>query len=634
MTTFAVVAALSLGRDLFLPLAIAMLITFALSPLVTRLHGLGLPMMAAVLTTVTLAFVAIGMFFLVVAGQVGQLAQELPTFQDNIVTKLAAFQDTRPEGGLVSRLSRMVAEINAQIATSVPTGVTASNAGGPLAVEVVESRGTLGTLQDIFLPLIKPIATAGIVIVVVVFMLLERDALRDRFIRLVGANDISRTTQVIEDAGKRVGTYLLIQLLVNVIYAVPIGIGLMLIGVPNAVLWGLVTLVVRFVPYVGPIIAAIFPLFLAFAVSPDWTMVLWTAALFLTVEIVTSNAVEPWLYGSRTGISPLAVIVAAIFWTWIWGPLGLLLSTPLTVCLVVAGRHIPQFEVFDVLFGDRPVLATHSRLYQRLLVGDAPESILRAEELLEGDFIANYHRDVGIPALLLAQEDYERGALTQEQLTRFADTAEIFLGNLDQVVADELSEAHGATAGQNDEAEKTPDSGATTDLAGANHHLVMLGGRTRLDDLAARMLSQAAACDGARVTILSHADLTPSRFSGVTGLGADCVLLNFLDAAPSRASLLHIRRLKRAAPQMRVGLVLWQAPLNPQDGAPTRRVSQAKLAEIMEIGADFHATSMDDALALAFLDDAPRPATEPAKRAKGRRLQPVPARAVALSAAG
>jgi predicted PurR-regulated permease PerM len=633
VTTIAVVAALQFGRDVFLPLAIATLITFALSPLVTYLRRFGLPMIASVLASVTLAFAAIGMFGLVVAGQVGELAQELPTFQGNIVKKLETLQDTGPENGLVARLSRMVAEINEQIATVVPVvgGDTAKS--GPLAVEVVEKRGPFETLRDIVLPLVKPIATAGLVIVVVVFMLLERDELRDRFIRLVGANDINRTTQVIEDAGTRVGTYLLIQLLVNVIYAVPICIGLVVIGVPNAVLWGLLTLVLRFVPYIGPILAAIFPLFLAFAVSPDWSMVIWTGALFLTVELVSSNVIEPWLYGSRTGVSPLAVIIAAIFWTWLWGPLGLVLSTPLTVCLVVVGRYIPQFEVFDVLFGDRPVLAAHSRLYQRLLVGDAVESTLRAEEMLEEEFIADYHRDVGIPALLLAQGDYERGVLSQEQLTRFADTAELLLSELDQVVTDELSEAHSADEPQDEGAEGALDSGAKVDLAGIDRRLVVLGGRTRLDDVAAGMLAQAAASEGAQVTVLSHSDLTPSRFGAVTGLDASCVLLNFLDTAPSRASLLHIRRLKRAAPHMRVGLVLWQATVDLHNGAPERRVSQEKLAEIMEIGADFYATSIEEALALSFQDDAPRPVTEPAKKSRRRALRVVPAHAANASAA-
>ena len=612
LTTIAVVAALYFGRDLFLPLAIAMLITFALSPLVSRLRGFGVPLIASVLAAVTLAFAAIGLFGLVVAGQLGDLARELPTFQGNIVKKLEALQSTGRENGLVSRLSRMVADINAEISQVVPETITTTGAGRPLAVEVVEKLGVFETLRDLILPLISPVATAGLVIVVVVFMLLERDELRDRFIRLVGANDINRTTQVIEDAGTKVGTYLLIQLTVNIIYAVPIGIGLWIIGVPNPALWGLLTLVLRFLPYIGPILAAIFPLFLAFAVSPDWSMVLWTGVLFLSVEMISSNVIEPWIYGSKTGVSPLAIIISAIFWTWVWGPLGLVLATPLTVCLVVMGRYIPQFAVFDVLFGDRPTLAAHSRLYQRLLVGDTVESTLRAEELLEDEFIADYHRDVGIPAMLLAQGDYARGALSQDQLTRFADTADNLLKELDQVVADELAQAHAAIDGQ------TPDTPAKTGLSGVGRHLIVLGGRTRLDDVAAGMLAQAAASEGARVTVLSHTDLTPSRFDGITALEANCVVLNFLDIAPSRASLLHIRRLKRAAPHMRVGVVLWQITEDLNEGVPMRRASEAKLAEINEIGADFCATSMEGALSMAFEDAESRPATEPEKKSKTR----------------
>jgi predicted PurR-regulated permease PerM len=612
LTAILIIAALQYGQDVFLPLAIAMLITFALSPLVSILRKAGLPMIAAVLAVVALAFVLIGAFVLGVVGQIGELAQALPTFQDNIVAKLAALQGSGSENGLVSRLTQMVATINAEMAQAVPQN--GGGTAGPITVEVVERRGAFATLQNIVLPLLGPIATAGLVVVVVVFMLLERDELRDRFIRLVGTNDINRTTQVIEEAGTRVGTYLLIQLLVNVIYAVPIGVGLWIIGVPNAMLWGMLTLVLRFVPYIGPVLSAIFPLFLAFAVSPDWSMVLWTAALFGVVEFISSNVIEPWLYGSRTGVSPLAIIVAAIFWTWVWGPLGLVLSTPLTVCLVVVGRHIPQFKVFDVLFGDSPVLAPHSRLYQRLLVGDTVESTLRAEELLEEEFITDYHRDVGIPALLMAQSDYERGVLSPDQQTRFSDTASHLLGELDAVVADELAVTRSAPP--EDQQVLASDHIAAA-LPGAAFRLAVLGGRTQLDDMAARMFGQAAATEGADVLVLSHLDLTPSRFAKVTASLADCVILSFLDTAPSRASLLHIPRLKRAAPGMRVGVILWQSGGENQDVRNMRRASPEKLAEITEIGADFCATSMDDALLHAFKTDPARAAVQPTKRPRG-----------------
>ncbi|MFN0114902.1 MAG: AI-2E family transporter [Paracoccaceae bacterium] len=616
LAALAVVAALHFGRDVFLPLAIAILIAFALSPPVAFVRKTGVPTIAAVLVVVTLAFSAIGLFGLVVAGQVGQLSQQLPLFQDNIVAKLGALQETGPANGLIARVTRMVAAINAEIASSLPRAGTASAAAGPITVEVVDRRGVFRMMTDIAVLLISPIAMVGVVIVLVVFMLIQRDDLRDRFIQLVGANDINRTTQLIEDAGTRVGTYLLIQLLTNVIYAIPIGAGLWLIGVPNAVLWGMVTLVVRFVPYVGPLIAAIFPLLLAFAVSPGWSTVLWTAALFMAVELVTSNVIEPWFYGSRTGVNPLAIIVSAIFWTWVWGPMGLVLSTPLTVCLVVMGRYLPQFAVFDVLFGDRPVLAPHSRLYQRLLVGDTVESTSHAGEILEEESIADYHRDIGIPALLLAQTDLERGRLSLDQETRFADAAEHFLLELDSVVAEERQAAQSVPDLPETPAEQATGRGA---MLGNGYRLALLGGRTRLDDLAARMLGQAATAAGADVVVLVHSDLSPTRFAAIASTAANCVILSFLDVAPSRASLLHIRRLKRSAPEMRVGLVLWQLIADAPDVGLSRRASEQKLAEVMEIGADFCATSIDEALGFAFRDVPAVPATATLKKSRKRK---------------
>ena len=617
LTTLAVTAALYFGQSVFLPLAVAMLIAFALSPLVTRLRGFGFPMIAAVLAVVILAFAVIGAFMLVVVGQISELVTQLPTFQTNIVAKLNALQATGSENGLVARITQMMTAINAEITTALPqTGPAAS---GPMTVEVIERRGIFQTMLDVILQLVSPLAMSGLVIVLVVFMLLQREELRDRFIRLVGANDINRTTQVIEDAGARVGTYLLIQLLVNIIYAVPIGVGLWLIGVPNALLWGMLTLVLRFVPYIGPLIAAVFPLFLAFAVSPDWNVVLWTAALFGVVEFLTSNVIEPWLYGSRTGVNPIGIIVAAIFWTWLWGPLGLVLSTPLTVCMVVVGRYIPQFAVFDVIFGDRPVLAAHSRLYQRLLVGDTVESTLRAEETLEEDLIADYHRDVGIPAVLLAQADYASGVLSTEQEIRFAATANHMLDALDAVVADELAAnraADAADTGPFGAGDAAPVALRPNDQ---NPRVISMGGRTRLDDLAARMLGQAASSDGAIVQVMSYSDLTPGRLAQVIGADVGCIILNFLDIAPSRASLLHIPRLKRAAPHMRVGLVLWQSASGLPEGAPPLRASAEKLAEITQIGADFCATSMDDALIQAFADTAPRAPVAPQKKIRSQR---------------
>ena len=471
---------------------------------------------------------------------------------------------------------------------------------------MVAPANALDLLQRLVFPLVSPVATIGLVVVLVIFMLLERENLRDRFIRLIGSNDLHRTTQVMQDAGHRVATYLLIQLLVNVVYAVPIGAGLYLIGVPNALLWGLLTLVMRFVPFIGAALAAAFPLFLAFAVSPDWSAVLWTAALFATVEVITSNVIEPWLYGSRTGLSPLAIIVAAIVWTFLWGPLGLVLSTPLTVCLVVLGRYVPQFGIFDILLGDEHMLAAHARLYQRLLVGDAMEATFGAEEALETMDVVDYYQDILIPALLLAQDDRDRGVLNGDQEIRLAAVALDMVQDLSVAVAGESESTSEPT------------------LPAAGLRIGVVGGRTSIDDVAAAMLAHVLRIEGAATRAHLHTDLAPSRIATLDPEASDSLILAFLDGNPTRASLLHIRRIKRAASALRVGVVILQMPATLHEETDMQHalpVSAAKLAEAEEIGADFAVTSIELALQAACDLSPAKPVPErnkPVPRLKSR----------------
>ncbi|RVD27172.1 AI-2E family transporter, partial [Mesorhizobium sp. M4A.F.Ca.ET.020.02.1.1] len=381
---------------------------------------------------------------------------------------------------------------------------------------IVAHEKPLQVLQNLIAPLLSPLASAGLVIVVVIFMLMEREDLRDRFIRLVGYGDLHRTTQALQDAGKRVGQYLLMQLVVNIVYAVPITIGLWVLGIPNALLWGMLALALRFVPYIGPIIGALLPLFLALAVAPGWALLLWTAALFIVMELITGNVIEPWLYGSRTGLSPLAIIVAAIFWTWLWGPLGLVLSTPLTVCLVVLGRHVPQFEFLDVLFGNEPVLEPHARLYQRLLAGDPDEATDHAEEYLEDKYLFEFYDKVAIPALLLGEHDRMRGVLDDEQRRLVAGSAEALVANLDDSAQQEAEEeevepeAAGSgddKAGERKASERRPGEDKEAEEVeevnlpdGTGIAVLCAGGRDELDDAAAAMLAQVLEVQGAAVT--------------------------------------------------------------------------------------------------------------------------------------
>lgn len=598
--TAAVVAILYFARDVFLPLAIAVLLTFALAPIVAWLRRIGVPRLVSVIACVLAAFGLVAVFSFVVVSQVGEVARNVPTYQANILDKVRSLKESGSGGGIIDRLSGVIERVGQELDKPESATVPAAQPSrpDPLLVEIFTPQRPIETLKNLIGPLIGPLATAGLVIVVVIFMLLEREDLRDRFIRLVGYGDLHRTTEALQDAGRRVGQYLLMQLVVNVAYGVPIGMGLWLLGIPNAILWGLLAIVLRFVPYIGPAIAMILPLFLALAVAPGWSLVLWAAALFIAMELVINNVIEPWLYGSRTGLSPLAIIVAAIFWTWLWGPVGLVLSTPLTVCLVVLGKHVPQFEFLEVLFGNEPVLDPKERLYQRLLAGDPDEATDHAEEMLETEYLVDFYGKVAIPALLLGELDRARGALTDEQRTRVAASAVTLVANLNEIADEEADEEDDATeeAAQDDDQqeEELPD--------GAGKTVLCIGGRGDLDNAAATMLAQVLTVQGAAATTASHADMEPSNIRSLPLEGVQTAVVGFLNADSLNHGRFLVRRLKRARPSLRVGVVLW---------TDTAAGDAGKLAG--DLNADFAAFSMTGA-AIGALTDAPAVPLKAAKR--------------------
>ncbi|WP_246694245.1 AI-2E family transporter [Mesorhizobium sp. M2E.F.Ca.ET.209.01.1.1] len=605
------VAALYFGREVFLPIAVALLLTFAIAPVVSSLKRAGVPRIAAVIASVAGAFAALSLFSFVVATQVSDLAQNIPVYQINILTKVRALKENGLGGGIISRLSGVIERVGQEIDRQEPQLPSAAQAPKrePIPVEVVSHEKPLEVLQNLIGPLLSPLGSAGLVIIVVIFMLMEREDLRDRFIRLVGYGDLHRSTQALQDAGKRVGQYLLMQLVVNIIYAVPITIGLWVLGIPNALLWGLLALALRFVPYIGPIIGALLPLFLALAVAPGWSLLLWTAALFVVVELVTGNVIEPWLYGSHTGLSPLAIIVAAIFWTWLWGPIGLVLSTPLTVCLVVLGRHVPQFEFLDVLFGNEPVLEPHARLYQRLLAGDPDEATDHAEEMLEDKYLFEFYGRVAIPALLLGEQDRERGVMDDAQRRQLADSAMTLVANLDdsaqQEAEEEESEQAAAAdekavdrkAGEKDkateknsgEAKPAEEEEEEVDLPdGSGIAVLCAGGRGELDDAAAAMLAQVLEVQGASVSKTSFTELEPLAIRRLDLETIDAVVIGFLNRQSTRHARFMVRRLKRIKAKLRVGIVFWSEVGNGDVEAA------AELATTLN--ADFVAFGMIDAV--------------------------------------
>ena len=618
-TTVTTVAALYFGREVFLPIAIALLLTFALAPLVAALKRVGIPRIAAVIASVLGAFAALALFSFIVVTQVSELAQNIPVYQTNILTKIRSLKETGVGGGIIAKLSRVVErvgqEINRQDA-SLPAATPDKPVREPVPVEIVARERPLEVLQNIVGPLISPLGSAGLIIVVDIFMLLEREDLRDRFIRLVGYGDLHRTTEALRDAGKRVGLYLLMQLVVNIVYAIPIAIGLWILGIPNALLWGLLALALRFVPYIGPAIGMLLPLFLALAVAPGWSLVLWTAGLFVVMELVTGNVVEPWLYGSRTGLSPLAIIVAAIFWTWLWGPLGLVLSTPLTVCLVVLGRHVPQFEFLDVLFGNEPVLEPHARLYQRLLAGDPEEATDHAEEMLEEKYLVEFYDKVAIPALLLGERDRVRGVMGDAQRRQVAASALTLVANLDDSAHEEAAEEDdpaeageaaddGDTAGE-DEPE-LPD--------GTGMSVLCSGGRGELDDAAAAMLAQVLEVQGATALKAGFAEMEPASIRRLELETIDSVVVGFLNRDSVKHARFLVRRLKRAKASLRVGIVFWSETGNDDKEAA------AKLAH--DMNADFVAHDMVAAVLGALSKEPPVALKLTAKR-RPRRQRAVP----------
>jgi predicted PurR-regulated permease PerM len=591
LTTLAAItvvcAILYVAKDLFLPLALGMLIAFVLTPVVNALRRRGLRDMPAVVLTVLAAGALVAAFVLILAYQVSQIGAKLPQYQGNVLTKVDSLLQAGTDNKVVAHLQGMVETVSRRLEAQ-PTGP--GTEGQTMKVEVVERAGLMDWLNDVILPALAPVGLFGLVFVVVVFALLERATLRDRLVQLIGGSNILATSRLLAEAGSRVSTYLLAQLVVNVIYAVPIWLGLWLIGVPNALFFGLVTLVMRFVPYIGSAISAILPLLMAFAVSPDWSLVLWTAALFLIVEFTTSNIIEPWFYGQRTGVSPLAVILSAMFWTWLWGPMGLIIATPLTVCLVVIGHHVPSLRLFPIMFGDQPVLAESARLYDQLLVGRSFEFTESATATTAKRYLAEYYDRTAIPALALADADHEAGLLSDIQSHRIAIAAWTLTEELEAVVEEELTQ--GAD---------TPDAPEDASLVangildGVGRKIAVIGVQTRLEDAAAQMVSQALRAEGAETIALPLRAVLPRALGGFKP--ETLVIVTLGSTQPATVGL-QVRQLRRRLPGVRIGLAQWSAPDTP--GPDTPAPDAPSTGSPRAGRADYTVQGMEDLFAQAF----------------------------------
>jgi predicted PurR-regulated permease PerM len=408
------------ARVIVIPIALAVLITFLLVPTVNWLERWYFSRVPAVITVTCLS---LGLFLGVtfaITQQINSLIDSYPEYEENIAAKIAQYNERGRDGMLdkfhivAERLYEQLDQAKKKTGTDLQTSKD-NEISQAQPVKIVQD-GSLGVseLWNIVSPVLEPLANLGLVIVLVIFMLINREDLRDRFISLVGVNQLTDTTRALEDAGERISRYLLMQLLINCGYGVAVGLGLWLIGVPYALLWGSFAALLRYIPYLGAWLSALLPIALSLLISPEWNTAFMVIALFLALELITNMVFEPLLYGRGIGVSQAALLITVAFWTWLWGPVGLILASPLTVCLAVLGRYVPFLRFLDILLGDRPTLSPVHRYYQRLLAKDEDEASDIVETHINKDSLVTALDNIVIPALTLARIDLRAGKLDEE----------------------------------------------------------------------------------------------------------------------------------------------------------------------------------------------------------------------------
>jgi predicted PurR-regulated permease PerM len=479
----AVISVLYVAREIFIPLAFAITLALILTPAVAWLQKIRLGRVSAVALVMIVTIVAAGGIGWVIFNQLVGVANELPKYRQNIHNKLKAIRT--PGAGALGRAAASVRELGKELTSAQePTAplVSSDRRGRPLPVQIVqEPANELEYIHDVVKPFVGPFGVLGIVLIFSVFLLIKQQDLRNRLFRLVGLNQLNTMTQALDDATHRVSRYLLMQLLVNACFGVLCAAGLYAIGIPYAALWGSVAGILRIVPYVGAVVSALLPLTLSLAVFDNWTPPLLVFLLFATLELGIGNFLEPWLYGIHTGISPLALLLTTVFWTALWGPPGLILSTPLTVCVVVLGRYVRQFEFLHVILGDETVLAPEARFYQRLLALDNEEARAVADLYLSEHSLLQLYDSVIIPALTMAEQDRHKGALspTREEFL-FLSIKEMLLDFSEKSVKSDAANAEAARDGLS--VERRPEN--------APGRVLCLPANDEADEITAAMLAQ------------------------------------------------------------------------------------------------------------------------------------------------
>ncbi len=581
-----IIAALYFGREIFVPVALAVLLSFVLAPFVMRLHSWRVPRTVSVLVVVFIGFSIIFSLGGLMVSQTTRLAGKLPEYQQTLSDKIESLRGLMGGSGTLEQASTVLKELGTELQhPDVPNQPDNNLARPPpvkpIPVEVKQpDPGALTTLAAIIEPLLSPLTRTGIVVIFVVFILLQREDLRNRVVRLAGSGDIQRTTAALDDAGKRLSKLFLTQIAFNAVFGLAIGIGLELIGVPSAPLWGLIAMILRFVPYIGALISAVFPLILAAAVGSGWEMLVLTAALFAVLELLAGQVLEPLIFGHSTGLSPVAIILSASFWTWLWGPVGLILATPLTVCLVVVGRHVERLKFLDIMLGDRPPLTPPQLVYQRMLAGDPMEAAEQAHDHLKNASLDDYYDAVLLKGLRLAEVDNRLGHLNEERLDRIVAT-------VGELVAD-LETHHDVEATNVTTSDDGSNLGALVAIEQSNdkpipvpekwrspRSVLCIPGATKLDEAAALVLAQIMRHRGFGAVAEKADALSMSKFFSLDLAGTSLVCVCYVDRPSSAKIQYAVRRLTKKSSSAGILLAfLGTESATPVEGSPSVHVAE------------------------------------------------------------
>ncbi len=560
------IAALHFARQILLPVALSALLSFLLTPLVNRFERFGLGRVVSVVMSILGVFVLLSVLGWVLLNQVVSLSDELPEYRSNLIAKVRSL---RAAGGNLKEVTKTIEDVSKEFTDKAhgsvqeqPKSAESSQQGPPenlrqsrpvsrsdsesareeaVEVKVVQMPPSpLTQIQDWLGPLVAPLTTGGIVIVLAIFILLQREDIRDRIIQLFGTGNLHTTTEAITDAASRVSGYLRMNLLINACYGIGVAAGLYFIGLPNAILWGTMGMLLRFLPYLGPWIAASMPILLSLAVFDRWSATLLVLGLFLVLELLVNNVLEPLLYGNTVGVSSLGIILAAIFWTWLWGPVGLVLAVPLTVCLVVTGNYVPQLRFFTVLFSDRSTLSFSEKLYQRLLARDTAESGRLVLRFAEENGVEELFDQVMIPAMELAERDRHNGILSEECAEFVTETME-----------DLIDEALSQFRKRNSESDPVaPD---------APVQVICIPAVDDADETAAMMLAELLRLHGVSAELGSADSLTSEHADRISSLKPDVVAISLLPPIQRRNGRYLLKRLRANHPNLPIVIGLWQS---------------------------------------------------------------------------